>query len=417
MNRDTIFLLSLLFSVVLFVYSFVQFRRTLKDNKRLYFWVSVILALGFINAILATIIGMRERGDIAQRTTFSNWVVGLNFTLIATLITSTAYFLFNDLGRLFSKIKNRKSRVKSTISSRRKFIGQLGVLVAGIPFTSFLYGVFKGRYDYTVLNQVIEYPDLPTSFDGLKILQISDVHAGSFDDLSKVQKGIDLMQAQGADIIVFTGDLVNSIYTEALQLIPMFSSLKAPLGKFSVLGNHDYGGYHHHTEPDGEEKHFEAIQQVHKDMGFRLLNNEARILARGEDKICLAGTENWGASRRFPKKADLDKTFESIPKGLFTVLLSHDPTFWDHDFTDTSNVVAHEKKVNLTLSGHTHGSQVGIEFPWLKWSPVQYIYKNWAGLYEKGIQKLYVNRGFGYIGFPGRVGIWPEITVFELKKG
>ena len=278
-----------------------------------------------------------------------------------------------------------------------------------LPFSSFLYGITKGKYNFKVYNQKLFFQDLPSAFDGFRIVQFSDLHSGGFDSYEDVKHGFDLIQAQGADLILFTGDLVNDLADEILPYKALLKGLSAPFGKYSVLGNHDY--------PEDEElfpdetsksKNFAAVQQHQADAGFHLLNNANVKLEKKQAAIRLIGVENWGNS--FIKEGDLDKAIEGCASDEFSILMSHDPTHWEEV------VLKHPKHIHLTLSGHTHGMQMGIEAMGIKWSPIQYFYNRWAGLYQELNQYLYVNRGFGFMAFAGRVGIPPEITVFTLKK-
>ncbi|MEN0047965.1 MAG: metallophosphoesterase, partial [Bacteroidota bacterium] len=272
-------------------------------------------------------------------------------------------------------------------------------------FLGMLYGITKGKYRYTVNKVKLNFPDLPKAFDGFKIVQISDIHSGSFDDVDKVAEGVAMVNEQAADLLLFTGDLVNSDKDEINPYIDIFKKLEAKEGKYAVLGNHDYyGAPKNDSELDAYWKDFFS---KYEQMGFRLMNNENTRIERDGEQIRLLGVENWGAPP-FPQIGDLDKALNNVQEDEFCVLMSHDPTHWEH------RVLPNKKKIHLTLSGHTHGMQFGINLPGLKWSPVQYRYKRWIGLYEEAKQYLYINRGFGFLAFPGRVGMWPEITVIEL---
>ena len=339
-----------------------------------------------------------------------------------------------DIYRFFAGITNyftQDTTVSEAIPARRKFISQIALGIAAIPFAGFLYGVLKGKYDFRVITQQVEFDDLPDAFDGYRITQISDVHSGSFDNIEKIEYAIDLINEQKSDVILFTGDIVNAKAEEMTPYIDTFSRLKAKDGKFSVLGNHDYGYYAYKTVKEFDDNH-KKIEAVHKNIGFDLLQNENRVITRGEDKLHILGVENWGASRHFPKRGSLEEASVNLNDKDFKVLMSHDPSHFDYkekEFNnrdifnldtvkDESNIIDFRKKMQLTLAGHTHGMQFGIEIPFLniKWSPVKYRYPKWAGLYKEAEQYLYVNRGFGFLAFPGRVGIWPEITVLELKN-
>lgn len=295
--------------------------------------------------------------------------------------------------------------------SRRKFISQFALGLAAIPMGSILYGIAKGRYNFKVLREVMYFDDLPAAFDGFTITQISDAHAGSFDNPDKIRYAMELINAQKSDVILFTGDLVNHKAEEMKPWVADFATLEAPYGKYSILGNHDYGDYSAWRSEEAKRANFQDLLQVHRDIGFDLLLNEHRTLERDGQQMHLLGVENWG-QRPFRQSGDLNKATEGLDKDSFKVLMSHDPSHFDEE------VKQYQKSIQLTLAGHTHGFQFGIEIPgWLKWSPVKYRYPKWAGKYSDMGSTLYVNRGLGYHAFPGRVGIWPEITVIELRKG
>ncbi|MDH7913328.1 metallophosphoesterase [Winogradskyella sp. SYSU M77433] len=297
------------------------------------------------------------------------------------------------------------------IPERRKFISQIGLGLAAIPFASLLYGMYKGKYNFRVLKYTLHFEDLPDAFDGYRITQISDIHSGSFDNKEKIDYAVNLINKQESDVLLFTGDMVNNKATEMLPWKETFARIKAADGKYSVLGNHDYGDYVDWDSEEAKVQNLEDLKAIQKEIGFDLLLNEHRYLEKDGQKIALIGVENWGKGG-FKKAGDLKKASSQIQPDDFKVLMSHDPSHWD------AEVLAHDYHYHLTLSGHTHGMQFGIEIPgWIKWSPVKWRYKQWAGIYEQLGQYINVNRGFGYLGYPGRVGIWPEITVIELKKG
>lgn len=294
--------------------------------------------------------------------------------------------------------------------SRSDFILKAGVLVASIPFASVAYGILKGRYDYKVRRIKVPIQNLPKDLEGFTITQISDIHSGSLDDRDAVLKGIELANAQKSDVICFTGDLVNNKAVEVEPLLDVFSRLSAPLGVYSVLGNHDYGDYVRDWKPGEKSKNFQHLLNLQKQMGWQLLKNEHVLLTKGTSRLAIIGIENWGAKGGFARYGKMQDAVEGLMEASpsVKVLLSHDPSHWD------AEVRTKYSDIDLTLSGHTHGFQFGVEIPGFHWSPVQYVYKQWAGLYSQGLQHLYVNRGFGFIGFPGRVGILPEISVLEL---
>lgn len=338
----------------------------------------------------------------------------LLLSLVPKIVLAIALF-GEDIFRFPVAVFNYFSKPSGTpireyIPERKRFISQVAMGVAAIPFLSLIYGMWKGKYDYHVIRRQVFFDDLPEAFDGFTITQISDVHSGSFDNPEKIQYAIDLVNEQNSDMILFTGDIVNTHAKEMYPWIDTFNKMKTPpFGKYSVLGNHDYGEYISWDSLKEKEENFEAIKALYGQIGFKLLLNEHRTIQVGDDKIALVGVENWG--HNFKKAGDLKKASEGLEKSDFKILMSHDPSHWDME------VQHHPKHFQLTFSGHTHGFQFGIEIPGvIKWSPAQYFYKQWAGLYENAGRYVYVNRGFGYHAYPGRVGIRPEITVIELKK-
>lgn len=322
-------------------------------------------------------------------------------------------FMFGeDIARFFVGIfmKVAGSDNAQFMASRRKFVSTIALGIAAIPFASLLYGMIQGKYNYKVLKYALEFDDLPDAFDGFTLTQISDIHSGSFDNQNKVEYAVNLINEQQSDVILFTGDLVNNIADEMNDWKALFSTLKAPEGVFSVLGNHDYGDYVKWESASEKFENLQNLKNLQKEMGWNLLLNENRYLERSGQKIALIGVENWGENG-FKQAGDLDKACEGISKDDFKILMSHDPSHWQAKVKDDP------RHFHLTLSGHTHGMQFGIEIPGiLKWSPIKYRYKNWAGIYEEFGRYINVNRGFGFLGYPGRVGIWPEITVIQLKK-
>lgn len=342
-----------------------------------------------------------------------NIALGMIFVCFFTLLTLTIYLVVNDIIRGFGKI----SRYFLTGASpnlvnpdRRKFVRQVGIGIAAIPFFSFLYGITKGKYDFTVRKVTLKFPDLPDAFHGFRFTQISDVHSGSFDDISQVKAGIQMIQDQAPDMMLFTGDLVNERAEEVDPYLPFFRNLQAPHGKFASLGNHDYGFGRTFSSQEDLDKNHQEVRKKYADAGFRLLNNESVKIEKNGASIRLIGVENWGKPP-FPQHGDLSLATKDVDDSEFKILMSHDPTHWD------VHVLPFEKMIHLTLSGHTHGLQMGIDIPWLKFSLVKFVYPRWMDLYQEGKKYLYVNRGFGWLGMPARVGIFPEITLFELQKG
>ncbi|MCB0761913.1 MAG: metallophosphoesterase [Flavobacteriales bacterium] len=405
-------LIFLLVVLTIDIYVGVSLRKILQPLRtwlRRLVWSLDILSWMVTAIILYTMI-FNPRDGMYDRDLFENITVGLFMAFLVSKLLLIAFLLIQDVlgwpGKLRRAVRAQQARPVN--ESRRRFIGQTGLVLASLPFTSLLWGMAKGRYNYAVKRQVLYFSDLPEAFEGFTITQISDIHSGSFDNMEAVQRGVDLIAAQNSDMILFTGDLVNGMSYEIEPYLEMFGKLSAPFGKYSTMGNHDYGIYEEWENEQQQIDNTDKIMDHHATMGFRLLNNESLKIEKDGQHFRLAGVENWGKPP-FPSKGDLDATFPDTERE-FTVLMSHDPHHWDE------KVLHHEKHVDLTLSGHTHGMQFGVEIPWLKWSPVQYVYPRWAGLYAEGRKMLYVNRGFGFIGYPGRVGVMPEITVLELRK-
>jgi uncharacterized protein len=351
------------------------------------------------------------------------YVAASIFILYLSKFILCLFVFIDDLRRgfLWMKLKYKPAPVlqkqpkedaeeKTTRLTRSQFLATTGTIAAAAPLILLTKGVFKGAYDYRVHHVPLYLKNLPSAFEGLKVLQLSDIHTGSLLDEDAVKKGIDLAIAQKADVIFFTGDLVNNETTEAFRYADMFRQLKAPMGVFSTFGNHDYGDYIRWDNPEDKKKNLENLARLHGDMGWNLMRNENVTLDKGGQRIGLIGVENWGSSGRFQRLGDIDKAKQGLPDVPVKLLLSHDPSHFDEIIS-----VKH-KDIDVTFSGHTHGMQFGFEFGKYRWSPAQYLYPRWAGMYEVDGSRLYVNRGFGFLGYPGRVGILPEITVFELKK-
>jgi predicted MPP superfamily phosphohydrolase len=320
--------------------------------------------------------------------------------------------LFRWLASLFNKTPHHAIEEGANQISRLKFLSYLAVTFTVIPAVSFLYGMVRGAYKYRVHKVKVSSPNLPEAFEGFKMVQLSDMHCGSFMSPDPLIKAFNIVMDQKPDAIFFTGDLVNNEANETEMHIETYKMLKAPYGVYSILGNHDYGDYKQWETPEHKIENLEKLKDIQTQSGWRLLMNEHVPIEKDGQKIALLGIENWGGNLRFPRYGKLDNAHAGTEDYPFKILLSHDPSHWDVQ-------VSQEQKYNdidLTLSGHTHGMQFGIEIPGFKWSPVQYIYKHWAGLYKQDNQYLYVNRGLGFLGYPGRLGIWPEITVIELTR-
>ena len=391
--------------IIYFLLTFYASRslKTLKVPR----WVEWLFWLITIGVVIHLLYHWFCRGKVVWSAPQQYAIAGLLTWLIICLFV-TLPLLLEDITRLIKAIF-RKPTNAPRIPSRRKFVSTLGWGLAAIPFASILYSIFKGKYNYKVWKYTLYFDNLPKAFDGYRITQISDIHCGSFDNYEKIRYGVDLINSQKSDVILFTGDLVNNLANEVHNWKSLFATLQAPDGVFSIMGNHDYGDYSSWETSEAKQQNLEHLFQLQKQMGWQLLLNEHCYLERNGEKIALIGVENWGHGR-FSKYGDLNKAMEGINTEDFKILMSHDPTHWQEV------VLPENKDIQLTLSGHTHGMQCGIEIPgWLKWSPSQYIYKYWGGMYEEGGKYLNVNRGFGYHAFPGRLGVWPEITVIELK--
>ncbi|WNM19364.1 metallophosphoesterase [Flavobacterium capsici] len=391
------------------IYAFQAFRTITKVKS--YQFIYVILN---VVAIIYIINGFFHFDRSVGQTKQSLLTIGLLLLMFVPKLLITFVMIFEDIYRVFSGTITRflgDRDYGSFLPERRKFVSQIAYGLAAIPFVSFLYGMTYGKYNFKVIKQTLTFDDLPESFDGFTLAQISDIHSGSFDNPDKIKYAVDLINKQKFDLLLFTGDIVNTDATEMHPWIDTFRELKNPtFGKYSILGNHDYGTYKNWPSDKALEDNFEAVKDLHRQIDFKLLLNENVKIQKDNQEIALVGVENWG--RHFGEKGDINKASENLNKEDFKILMSHDPSHWEYV------VKNHEKHFHLTLSGHTHGFQFGIEIPGIvKWSPVQYVYKQWAGLYENLGKYVYVNRGFGFHAYPGRVGIWPEITIIELKKG
>jgi predicted MPP superfamily phosphohydrolase len=346
---------------------------------------------------------------------FRNYVFAILIGLFLAKFIGSLFFVADDIRRGALLLMNKIFPLSGAQYMgpegqgipRSTFLSWLGLGLGGTLFGTLLFG-FSNKYNYQVKKIKLSFKNLPGAFKGMRMVHISDIHSGSFQDIRAVNKGIDLILKQQPDLIVFTGDLVNDRATEMEPYQNSFGRLTAPLGVFSTLGNHDYGDYVQWPTAQAKMDNLEALKKVHANMGWRLLMNEHVVLEKKGEKIALLGIENWGAKARFPKYGKMDLAHVGTENIPFKILLSHDPSHWD------AQILPEYPSIDLMLSGHTHGMQFGLENPYFKWSPVQWMYKQWAGLYEQGSQKLYVNRGYGFIGYPGRVGILPEITVIEF---
>ncbi len=383
------------------------------SKKNIILWIAYSLA-GM--SIVVGIVGLFYPPP--EWNNFFKFISSIVLVLALCKLLGITFLLIDDIIRLFrwvislfstkSEVLPGEEAIKGI--TRLKFLSQVAITFTIVPAVSFLYGMVRGAYKYRVHNVKVDSPNLPESFHGFKIVQLSDIHCGSFLNNNALIKAFEIVQQQKPDIILFTGDLVNNFAHETTEFLEQYKSLKAPHGVYSVLGNHDYGDYSEWNSPEEKKANLDALKKVHADSGWRLLMNEHVPLEINGEKIALLGIENWGGSHRFPKYGRMDEAYKGAENYPFKILMSHDPSHWD------IQVRKDYPSIDLTLSGHTHGMQFGIEIPGFKWSPVQYLYKQWAGLYKQDNQYLYVNRGLGFLGYPGRLGIWPEITVLELNK-
>ena len=373
---------------------FFQAVNTLTANDLIlwgYWLIDVLIVTGF-----GFLISLRRTNR--QPAKLISWLMALTLLTVVPKIIASPVLLLEDITRIFRHFP-----------PRAQWVSELALILGAIPFLGLLYGMTGGRHRYKVHKVTLKFDDLPEAFDGFTITQLSDIHAGSFTSRKGVEKGITMVNRQNSDLLLFTGDLVNNQASEMEPWIETFSKLKALYGKYSVLGNHDYGDYIKWESKQAQSANLSQLKKVHKEIGFKLLLNEATTIEKDGQSIALIGVENWGKGG-FHKYGSLTKAAETVPDEEFKILMSHDPSHWE------AKTLENLKHIHLTLAGHTHGMQFGIELFGFQWSPVKYVYPQWAGLYKKNGKYLYVNRGFGFLGFKGRIGIWPEITVITLKK-
>jgi hypothetical protein len=367
------------------------------------YWGLSLLALTFL---LLNVFEVTESWSKTAKMTirvalFLLWICKLPIVLLLGI---------DDLRRGTAWTFNKLSPVSERDTSRSRFLSKMALFAGGIPLATLTYGVVRNGYRYRRFAADVPVKNLPAGLAGLKIVQISDMHSGSWTRSEPLKKAVEMINAENPDVVCFTGDLVNNQATEMLPFVDIFKQVRAKYGVFSILGNHDYGDYHPWPSEAAKEANMERLYQVHADLGWDLLRDENRILEINGHKLGVLGVENWGAAFRFPRKANLPKATAGTEDCDCKVLMSHDPTHWD------AKIRPEYPDIDLTLSGHTHGFQFGVEIPGFRWSPAQYIYKQWAGLYREGDQSLYVNRGLGFLGYPGRVGILPEVTVLTLTS-
>ncbi len=405
MLRWLIPVLLIVLVVFLEIYTFQAFKTISKSKLVRFSYIAISVAV-YAYFLITILTYDRSKGQTPE----FQMAVGILLTFSIPKLIIVFILFGEDMYRLVLKLFSAISSSETqSLVGRRKFVSQIALGLAAIPFASFIYGIIQGKYNYKVIKYQLSFDDLPAAFDGYTITQISDIHSGSFTNKEKIQYGVDLINEQKSDLMLFTGDIVNNKADEMDNWIDVFNQLEAKEGKFAILGNHDYGDYMDWNSPQDKIDNFQKVKEIHKKIGFDLLLDEHRYLEKDGQKIALVGVENWG--KGFNQAGDLQRASSKIKKEDFKILMSHDPSHWQE------KVKMDDFNYHLTLSGHTHGLQMGIEIPgFLKWSPSQFVYKQWAGLYQEFGRYINVNRGFGYHAFPGRVGIWPEITVIELKK-
>lgn len=394
--------------LVLDIYIWKAYKRTVKKKYFNYFkWLIPLSSVLFLSGFILNL--YRGSNGIYNANVIINVVFGISLGFFIAKLFSAAFLFSEDIFRVLFLLKNKlfSKKESKNFASRRNFVRNISLGVAAIPILGTTYAVTKGKYNFHLKRLDLSMKRLPSSFDGLKVVQFSDFHAGSFDDVEAVKEGLSLINEAKPDIIVFTGDLVNNRAAEMLPYIEDLKNLKATYGKFAILGNHDYGDYVKFDSNKDRQRNLDHLDEIFLEMGFKLLKNENVQIDNGTDVIDIIGVENWGQGP-FPKYGDIDLATNNTSEERFNIMLSHDPDHWE-------NVLRQYKKpFDLTLSGHTHGSQVGVNIPGWKWSPVKYRYKRWLGLYEENEQYLFVSKGFGFLGFPGRIGMSPEIVSFTL---
>lgn len=399
--------------VILDLYTWHGLKKTVsKKVFRFFKWFIPITTFLFFLGFILNI--FRSGQGIHNASYLINLITGFTFGVFLAKLLIASPFLIEDFVRysiyIYRKlsIKLKGKTYSRALPGRRKFVRNIALSMAAIPLSGTIYAITRGKYNFQIQQVPLSFSNLPKEFEGLKIVQFSDFHAGSFDDYKAVRMGLALINEQKPDVILFTGDLVNNRAAEAEVFVEMLKELEAPFGKFAILGNHDYGEYMPFPDEAAKQENWDTLMNLFKRTGFKLLRNESISLDRNGSKIDLVGVENWG-NPPFPQYGDLNQATRGLDEDRFTILMSHDPDHWDQQ------IRLHPKRFDLTLSGHTHGAQFGVDIPGWKWSPVKYRYNRWLGLYKEDNQFLYVSKGFGFLGFPGRIGMSPEIVVFKLS--
>ncbi|MBW6482088.1 MAG: metallophosphoesterase [Vicingaceae bacterium] len=386
-----------------------NYSTNLRATLRISYWIFTFLVITFLIFITTYFINKTAIPKFAR-----TYMMGFIFMVVVSKVIGIVFLMLYDVQSLTLFIKKNiikkfyPKKIEKSIG-RRSFLKKSVIIASAIPFGTLLFGMVNSAFDFTIRKQKLRLKNLPSAFKGLKIIQISDIHTGSFMTNTPLEEAVQLINKEQPDVVFFTGDLVNDISEEALPFIDTLKKINAPLGVFSILGNHDYGDYFYQSDDvEGKQHNLHLMKEIHEKLGWKLLNNEHHILEIDNQRLAIIGVENWGHGHRFPKYGNLEKAKKGCLEEDVKLLLSHDPSHWD------AQILKEHKDIAVTFSGHTHGMQFGIEIPGFKWSPSEYLYPQWAGLYKKNEQQIYVNRGLGFLGYPGRVGILPEITVFEL---
>ena len=405
---------ALVFIILLEYYAFSAFRYAIRSIKPSYKLPLTVFFVSLMVAWFLVLLSFPALRTSDMNRSLKNVLVSFAMAFFIMKLMVGVFYLIDDIRRglfyLTSRLYNANNVPVRVVSgmTRSDFLAQTGLWISGILFGTMWYGTMN-RYRYSVKNINLSFPNLPNAFKGMRLVQISDIHSGSFSDTQAVQRGIQKILDLKPDMIVFTGDIVNNVSDELVEYAPIFAQLKAPLGVYSILGNHDYGDYFQWDSMEAKTANLNRLKTMHAEMGWRLLLNEHVRIEKDGAHFSLIGVENTSFKNRFKSYGNLNQAYSGSESSPFKMLLSHDPSHWDGE------VNKKYRDIDLTLSGHTHGFQFGVEIPGFKWSPAQYIYKQWSGLYQEGQQYLYVNRGFGFLGYPGRVGMLPEITLFELS--
>jgi len=403
----TLFLIILLIIIDLYAYQALKVvisnsSLSAKTWSKLLFFSLNILMISFTIAYTS---GLIEDWDKVSLTILRSLI----FIAYLSKFLVLPFLFIDDVIRGFLYIFDFFKPNQAFNASRSRFLSQFGIFIGAIPLISLTYGIFRNAYRFQLRQSKIKIDQIPSELIGLKIIQISDIHSGSFLYPEEVNKAVEIINNQSADLVFFTGDLVNNTADEVIPLLPVLSKIKAKYGVYSILGNHDYGDYVRWENSDKKQENLDRLKLYHKELGWQLLTNENRIVNINGKEIGIIGVENFSTHMRFPKYGKLKESFSGVENTSLKLLLSHDPSHWAHE------VITEFKDIAITFSGHTHGFQFGVEIPgFIQWSPIQYVYKQWAGLYKNGNQMLYVNRGLGHLGYPGRVGILPEVTLIEL---